>query len=52
MRQRMTDKQSKRMEILSRLDELDRLQTETTDQNTKDLIDKRKAELRAKLETL
>ena len=52
MNKRMTDKQSKRMEILSRIDELDRLQAETTDPNTKALIEKRKAELRARLETL
>lgn len=48
----MTDKQSKRLEILARIDELDRLKASTTDPNTIKELEKRKAELRAELEAL
>ena len=52
MVKKMTDRQSKRLEILSRIDELDRLEARTTDQITKALIKQRKAELRNELQAL
>ena len=48
----MTDKQSKEMSILARIDELDRLREVTTDEATKAAIDDRKAALRTELTTL
>lgn len=48
----MTDKQAARADILARLDELDRLATDTTDRETLEKIAERKKALRAALESL
>ncbi len=52
MVRRMTDKQSKRLEILARIDELDRCKANTTDPKIQEAIEKRKAELRTRLDAL
>ena len=46
----MTDMQSERLEILSRIDELDRMTEVTTDRDTLTFISKRKKALRECLE--
>lgn len=46
----MTNEQSQRMEILARLDELDRLASTTNDRETLEKIAERKKALRAALE--
>lgn len=48
----MTDKQAERINLTTRLDELDRLKENTTDKDTLDYIDERKKELRNRLDTL
>lgn len=48
----MTNEQSKRMEILARLDELDQLQETTTDSATLETIKARKKALRTALESI
>lgn len=46
----MTDRQAARLETLTRLDELDRLKTLTTDRKTLEVIEERKKALREALD--
>lgn len=48
----MTDKQANKAEILARLDELDRMVTNTTDRATLEIIAERKKALRQALDKL
>lgn len=48
--QNMTDRQAERLEILARLDELDRMKTQTTDQEMQEVIEERKKALREALD--
>lgn len=48
----MTDKQASRQELLTRIDELSRLEEITHDEKTLEVIRARKKDLRAKLDRL
>lgn len=48
----MTNEQSRRNEILTRIDELNRMEEVTTDPQTLEYIKQRKKELRKDLDTL
>lgn len=52
MEEEMTDKQADKVEILARLDELDRMTNRTTDRELLEYIAERKKALRTALESL